>query len=59
MYIILAGGSDFEAALQAAVQMNVYNMRAAAATHLCEAWGQAVNVSVLGYGGSILTGKTT
>jgi hypothetical protein len=39
--------------------MNVYNMRAAAATHLCEAWAQAVNVSVLGYGGSVLSGNMT
>ena len=59
MHQLNLGGSEFEAALNAAVQMNVYNMRAAAATHLFEAWGQAVNVSVLGYGGSILSGNIT
>ena len=34
------GQADFEDGVRAAVCMNVYNKRAAAATHLCQAWGQ-------------------
>jgi hypothetical protein len=53
------GGAEFEEALKAAVQMNVYNKRAAAAAHLCLAWSQAIDVSVLGSGGSIFSGSRT
>jgi hypothetical protein len=53
------GGAEFEEALKAAVQMNVYNKRAAAAAHLCLAWSQAIDVSVLGSGGSIFSGECT
>ena len=53
------GGAEFEEALKAALQMNVYNKRAAAAAHLCLAWSQAIDVSVLGSGGSIFSGMTT
>ena len=40
--------ADVHNGIEAAVKMNVYNMRAAAATHLCQAWSQAVDVAVLG-----------
>jgi hypothetical protein len=40
--------ADVHSGIEAAVKMNVYNMRAAAATHLCQAWSQAVDVAVLG-----------
>lgn len=52
------GGAEFEEALKAAVRMNVYNKRAAAAAHLCLAWSQAIDVSVLGSGGNIFSGGT-
>lgn len=49
------GSAEFEDALKAAVLMNVYNRRAAAAAHLCLAWSQLVDVSVLGCGGVLVS----
>ena len=53
------GGAEFEEALKAAVQMNVYNKRAAAAANLCLAWSQAIDVSVLGIRGGVFSGEST
>ena len=53
------GGAEFEEALKAAVQMNVYNKRAAAAANLCLAWSQAIDVSVLGSRGGVFSGEST
>ena len=53
---LVLGSSDFEDAFKAAVLMNVYNKRAAAAAHLCQAWSQLVDISVLGCGGVLVQG---
>ena len=50
------GSAEFEDALKAAVLMNVYNKRAAASAHLCFAWSQLVDVSVLGCAGVLVSG---
>ena len=39
--------TDYTAGVDVAVSMNVYNKRAAAATHLCRAWGQVVEIATL------------
>ena len=49
--------SEFQEALKGAIMMNVYNKRSAASAHLCSAWGQAVDVSVYGFGSRLLPGK--
>ena len=55
-YLSVLGSVDYEDAFKAAVLMNVYNKRAAAASHLCLAWSQLVDVCVLGCGGVLTTG---
>ena len=55
--LIVLSSAEFQEALKAAIMMNVYNKRAAAAAHLCNAWGQAVDVSVYGFGSKLLPGK--
>ena len=49
---------EFQEALKGAIMMNVYNKRAAASAHLCGAWGQAVDVSVYGFGSRLLPGES-
>jgi hypothetical protein len=49
--------ADFDDGVRAAVVMNVYNRRAAAATHLCQAWSQAVDVAAIGCGGLLYEGR--
>jgi hypothetical protein len=51
----LVDGVEFEIALKAAVQMNVYNKRAAAASYLCQAGSQLIDVA-LGCGGLAVKG---
>jgi hypothetical protein len=49
------GGVEFEIALKAAVHMNCYNKHAAAASYLCQAWSQLIDVA-LGCGGLAIKG---
>ena len=53
----MLGSVEYEDAFKAAVLMNIYNKRAAASAHLCQAWSQLVDVCVLGCGGVLVAGR--
>lgn len=53
-----ASKADIEAGVKAAIQMNLYQQRVAAATHLCKAWGQLVDIALLGGSANVLLGTT-